>query len=48
MSEYKQGEVYRCSDPNCNMEVTVNRSCEGDTCTECSLTCCDKPMVKKS
>jgi hypothetical protein len=49
MSEYKQGEVYRCADPSCNMEVTINKACTGDSCTDCApLMCCDKPMMKKS
>lgn len=44
----KQGEVYRCPDPNCGCEITVTRSagtdCKGTQNPRC---CCGKEMVKK-
>ena len=49
MDEYRKGEVYVCSDPSCGMEVTINRGCTGEACSNCGpLICCDRPMVKKS
>jgi hypothetical protein len=44
----KQGEVYKCPDPNCGCEITVTKGCAlakgGDLAPHC---CCGKEMVKK-
>lgn len=47
--DVKDGDVLVCSCEDCDMELTVKRSCSGDACThdsECELTvmCCGKPM----
>jgi len=49
MVDYKTGEVYVCADPSCGNEITLNRVCTSESCSNCGpLMCCDKPMVKKS
>ncbi len=44
----KQGEVYKCPDPECGCEVTVTKSAAarkgGNLNPRC---CCGKDMVKK-
>lgn len=48
MVSYKQGDVYVCDDPKCDIEVTVSKGCTEALCPNCGpLICCDKPMVKK-
>src|SRR6266568_8168099 len=45
---FKQGEVYKCPDPNCGCEITVTKGaapgCTGNQNPRC---CCGKEMVKK-
>jgi len=45
---FKQGEVYKCPDPNCGCEITVTKgaasSCTGNQNPRC---CCGKEMMKK-
>ena len=36
------GDVFYCD--SCGAEVTVTKAC---TCSECSITCCGKPMKSK-
>ncbi|MGH7792649.1 MAG: hypothetical protein ACREOB_10090 [Thermodesulfobacteriota bacterium] len=44
----KEGEVYKCPDPNCGCEITVTKGAApskgGDLAPRC---CCGKEMVKK-
>lgn len=44
----KQGEVYKCSDPDCGCEITVTKDTApgkgGNLAPRC---CCGKEMVKK-
>ncbi len=44
----KEGEVYKCPNPNCGCEITVTKSpapgSGGDQPPRC---CCGKEMVKK-
>ncbi|MGD0329004.1 MAG: hypothetical protein ABSB40_00995 [Nitrososphaeria archaeon] len=48
MVAYKKGDVYVCSDPKCNIEVTVTKGCTEESCPVCEpLTCCGKRMTKK-
>ena len=48
MAEYKNGDVYACADPSCQIEVTVTKGCTEEECPVCGpLICCDKPMIKK-
>ncbi len=48
----KDGDVLVCSCGNCDIELTVTRTCSGDTCThdtecELSVVCCGEPMQIK-
>ncbi len=48
MVAYKKGDVYVCSDPKCNIEVTVTKGCTEESCPVCEpMTCCGKRMTKK-
>ena len=44
----KEGEVYKCPDPNCGCEITVTKGAPpgkgGELAPRC---CCGKEMVKK-
>jgi hypothetical protein len=46
----KEGDVLVCQCEDCGMEVTVSKSCSGDTCSTCEdleVMCCGEPMEKK-
>ena len=48
----KDGDVLKCSCPDCGMEVTVTQTCKTDTCStkkcdELQVMCCGEPMKKK-
>jgi hypothetical protein len=47
MAKYEEGEVYTCTDPDCQVEITITKGCTGEKCPTGPLICCDKPMVKK-
>lgn len=44
---FKEGEVYRCPDPDCGCEIRVTKgapaSCNGQSAPRC---CCGRDMVK--
>lgn len=51
--EVKDGDVLVCACENCDIELTVKRTCSGDSCahdSECELTvmCCGEPMEVRS
>lgn len=45
---FKQGEIYKCPDPNCGCELTVTKAapptCSGTQNPTC---CCGKEMKRK-
>ncbi len=49
MREYKEGDIYVCTDPSCQIEVTITKGCTEEECQKTcgTLICCDKPMIKK-
>jgi hypothetical protein len=54
MMDMKDGDVLVCTCDDCNIELTVNRTCSGDDCahedSECELVvmCCGEPMKVRS
>jgi hypothetical protein len=46
---FKQGEVYKCPDPECGCELTVTRETPpGKGGNQAPTCCCGKSMEKKS
>lgn len=46
---FKQGDVYKCPDPDCGCEVTVTKSAhEGKGGNENPTCCCGKTMEKRA
>lgn len=46
----EEGDVLVCSTEDCEVELTVTRTCRSKTCgTACDIeaTCCDEPMELK-
>jgi hypothetical protein len=44
----KEGEVYKCTDPQCGCEITVTKGAQpGDGGNQAPRCCCGMEMVKK-
>ena len=35
MVDYKTDEVYFCADLSCGVEITLNKGCAGEYCSNC-------------
>lgn len=47
----KEGDVLACGCRGCDVELTVTKACQGDTCgtgCEVAVSCCGEPMSRKA